>query len=246
MFDIAAGRVLRRGRHLRRDRRRHGGRPAHGLRTSHRPGTARTSIFEEVRGVEGVKESAPSTRRHRSSTWRSPTACRTPRPCSTGWSAARSSTTSSRSWPAPAVASPAAASRIRRPGCTCSIPSWPGCAPRPCTPSTRSKSLRKSHENPAIERLYEDFLGSAEQPPVPRAAAHALRAQVPARCEMSPQASRTRNGQGPRGAARARRRSSSTSAGTSHMPRATSSRCCTGSRTISATCRPRRWTRCRC
>ena len=84
--------------------------------------------------------------------------------------------------------------------------SWPSCAPRPSTRSTRSKTLRKSHENPAIEQLYEHFLGEPEQPPGHELLHTHYHAQVPARCAMSPEtAARTaKTAEGPGRAARAR------------------------------------------
>ena len=68
-------------------------------------------------------------------------------------------TTLSRSWAARAAASTAAAS-LRQSGRCAELY---GCAGDPrracCTDNDEAKPIRKSHENPAIKKLYEEYLG---------------------------------------------------------------------------------------
>ncbi len=72
--------------------------------------------------------------------------------------AARRTITSSRSWPAPAAASTAAASPSSRRSSAIS-PICVACAPAALYSEDEAMTLRKSHENPVVKELYEEYLG---------------------------------------------------------------------------------------
>ena len=182
---LAAGRVLRRGRHLRRHRRRHGSGAAHGLREGHRPGAARTSTSRRCAASRASRRASidlGGTVHQRR---------RGQRPAERQDPARPGGQRREGVPPHRDHGLPRRLRRRRRPAlsagaaCTCSIPSWPGCAPRRSTPSTASKSLRKSHENPAIQRLYEDFLGAPNSHLCHELLHTHYEPKYSARCEMS-------------------------------------------------------------
>ncbi len=73
---------------------------------------------------------------------------------------ARRSSTSSRSWPAPAAASAAAASPIRPRAVKVLDPALLRKRASALYSIDAAKTLRKSYENPAIDLVYDEFLGS--------------------------------------------------------------------------------------
>ena len=154
----AAGPVLR-GRHdLRRHRRRHGSGHPHGLRALHGrdPGRHRGGRHPRPQRRQGRPRSRWTARSCGSpsrTAWATPTR-------SWRWSGRTASgSTSSRSWAAPAAASAAAVSPTPRPTRFRSTKS----ASRPRAQALydldRGKTIRRSHDNPDVQRLYREYLG---------------------------------------------------------------------------------------